>query len=996
MELILQQQLPHQQKAVDAIVDVFKGVYITAPTQFYTNPTFSLKDIHIANNIKALQSDLPAEYRSSIPVSESEYLNLDIKMETGTGKTYVYTKTIFELNKRYGFNKFIIAVPSLAIKAGTEQFLNEPYVRRHFTDGCGYGTEIEALVLEAPKNKKKGRSYFPGVVSEFVKGSCQNTKKIYVLLVNMQLLTSNSKRNGRDTGLLWRDDYDSDVEGFYRPFDAIASTKPMVIIDEPHRFSREQKVFKTILEEIKPQVIIRFGATFPETTTGRGRNKITVKDYQNLLYDLNACVSFNQGLIKGVAKEHFEPVSKKEEKVRITAIDSKEAVHFQYKKKDEATKSFTLKTGDSLSIISDAFEGITVAAIDKTSVEFSNGIVKTSGEELDVDIYMTSYQEQMIRLALQRHFETEKENFCNRKYKIKTLALFFIDDITSYRISDDGKKPYLLTAFENLLREQIEKTISSLDERDAEYKAYLEASLADISACHAGYFSKDNSNFDEDIAKEVDVILHGKKQLLSFKNDDESLNTLRFLFSKWTLKEGWDNPNVFTIAKLRSSGSENSKLQEVGRGLRLPVDENGNRISNEEFTLNYIVDFTEADFAQKLVDQINGEFPKAAAISEEKLEAVAKKLGITSDDLFDELYCKHYIDRHNNIKSETRDSFFAEYPDFAVGLSNGKIRDRNKEKPKPVGIRKTVYNEIKELWETINHRYLLFYDNDLNNDIEDIVLALFEKSGVFTDLVMRSERDKVRSNGTEMNVVRETGVQYVMQKTIPYSVFLKRISNTTNLPIKVLHLALCKYAKKHGMEFTSRMNENSVAGFCSEFVAWKNENLQGRFKYERSKAPLGATALTYADGTVRNEISQGRIGTKLVPGTPSDKYLYDVYAYDSSLEKDNITADIEDVIVYGKIPRSSIAIPTITGGMYSPDFMYVVKHTNGDKELNIVVETKDVENKTDVRGTEKAKIDCARVFFDMLTADGYTVHFRDQLGNKQMAQIISEVMRGVE
>ena len=429
MELILQQQLPHQQKAVDAIVDVFKGVYITAPTQFYTNPTFSLKDIHIANNIKALQSDLPAEYRSSIPVSESEYLNLDIKMETGTGKTYVYTKTIFELNKRYGFNKFIIAVPSLAIKAGTEQFLNEPYVRRHFTDGCGYGTEIEALVLEAPKNKKKGRSYFPGVVSEFVKGSCQNTKKIYVLLVNMQLLTSNSKRNGRDTGLLWRDDYDSDVEGFYRPFDAIASTKPMVIIDEPHRFSREQKVFKTILEEIKPQVIIRFGATFPETTTGRGRNKITVKDYQNLLYDLNACVSFNQGLIKGVAKEHFEPVSKKEEKVRITAIDSKEAVHFQYKKKDEATKSFTLKTGDSLSIISDAFEGITVAAIDKTSVEFSNGIVKTSGEELDVDIYMTSYQEQMIRLALQRHFETEKENFCNRKYKIKTLALFFIDDM---------------------------------------------------------------------------------------------------------------------------------------------------------------------------------------------------------------------------------------------------------------------------------------------------------------------------------------------------------------------------------------------------------------------------------------------------------------------------------------------------------------------------------------------------------------------------------------
>ena len=133
-------------------------------------------------------------------------------------------------------------------------------------------------------------------------------------------------------------------------------------------------------------------------------------------------------------------------------------------------------------------------------------------------------------------------------------------------------------------------------------------------------------------------------------------------------------------------------------------------------------------------------------------------------------------------------------------------------------------------------------------------------------------------------------------------------------------------------------------------------------------------ALTYADGTVKSEISQGRIGTKIVPGTPSGKYLYDSYAYDSPLEKDNIIADIDEVIVYGKIPRASIAIPTITGGMYSPDFMYVVKHKNGHKELNIIVETKDVENKTDLRGTEKAKIECAKVFFNMLTADGYTVH----------------------
>ena len=507
MELVLQQHLPHQQKAVDAVIDVFKGVNMTAPVQFFENPAFLLDDKQIWKNIETLQRNIPQEYRSNGFDPEESCLNLDIKMETGTGKTYVYTKTIFEMHQKYGFNKFIIAVPSLAIKAGTEQFLNEPYARRHFADICGYGTEIETLVLEAPKSRKKGRSYFPGVVSEFVKGSCQNTKKIYVLLVNMQLLT-----NGK---MLSRDDYDYGVEGFYRPLSAIAATKPVMIIDEPHRFSRDQKAFKVILEEIKPQLILRYGATFPEA--GRGKHKIYTIDYQNLLYDLNACASFNQGLIKGVAKEHFEPLSKKAEKVKITSIDSKDAVHFLYKKKDEAAKSFTLKKGESLSRITEDFEGIMVSAIGRSTVEFSNGVTKSSGEELDVDIYMTSYQEQMLRLALQRHFETEKANFCNRNCKIKTLALFFIDDISSYRVGKDGKKPYLLAMFERLLEEQLKKTMASLNEHEAEYREYLEASLSDLKACHAGYFSQDNSDSDEEIAKEVDVILHGKKQLLSLR-----------------------------------------------------------------------------------------------------------------------------------------------------------------------------------------------------------------------------------------------------------------------------------------------------------------------------------------------------------------------------------------------------------------------------------------------------------------------------------------------
>ena len=159
-------------------------------------------------------------------------------METGTGKTYVYTQTMFELHKRFGFNKFIIAVPSLSIKAGTKQFLEDSYVRHHFADECGYNCQIELGVLESPKAKKKGFLAMPAPVRDYVSGSCRNTNRIYVLLTNMQLLT-----NGN---MLTRSDYDYLVEGFYRPFDALKATKPVVIIDEPHRFSRDQKAWQTI------------------------------------------------------------------------------------------------------------------------------------------------------------------------------------------------------------------------------------------------------------------------------------------------------------------------------------------------------------------------------------------------------------------------------------------------------------------------------------------------------------------------------------------------------------------------------------------------------------------------------------------------------------------------------------------------------------------------------------------------------------------------------
>ena len=802
MELILEKELDHQQKAVDAIISALDGITMIKPHLAYENPTFDRKELRLIHNLIEVQKNIRADYRGCR--DDGDYLNLDIKMETGTGKTYVYTKTIYEMHKKFGFNKFIIAVPSLPIKAGTSQFIDDSYVKHHFSDACGYNCDIELGVLESPKKKKKGFLAMPPAVRDFVTGSCQNSNKIYVLLVNMQLLT-----NGN---MLTRSDYDYLVEGFYRPFDALKATKPIVIIDEPHRFSRDQKAYKAIVEELCPQMIIRYGATFPDTTVGKGKNKVTFKDFNNLVYELNACDSFNLNLIKGIAKEHFEPLSQKEEKVKLLSVESKTSATFQFKKRGEETKTYTLATGDSLSVIDSSFEGLTISAIGKNFIELINGQVKFQGEEFNTDIYSSSYQEQMLKLAIQRHFETERQNFSGRQFKIKTLALFFIDDITSYRDSDDGKEAYLKVMFEKLLLEKIEELLRTLPDSEQEYKDYLEASKADISACHAGYFAQDNSDSDEAIANEVADILHNKKRLISLHKEDGSFNTRRFLFSKWTLKEGWDNPNVFTIAKLRSSGSDNSKLQEVGRGLRLPVDENGNRISNEEFKLNYIVDFTEADFAQKLVDEINGELPETHTITDDILKNVAEKRGVDPNALFFELGAKGYINMDREIIADKRDTFFADYPEFATGVDGNKVTDVNKNKKEEIHVRKAVYSELKELWERINHKYYLFYDVDLSDEIPQALHEILRRSGIFGNVTLYSHRDQVATEGNAMVIREDSGVSYSIKRPIPYNEFLKRISQQTSIPIKELHKAMCELSMEKDIP-DEYINEYSVANF---------------------------------------------------------------------------------------------------------------------------------------------------------------------------------------
>lgn len=981
MELKLESGLSHQEYAVEAVTDVFRQVGIDSDVAHYSNPVIDLSSNRFIGNIYNIQQrerqNVAVKYRKEQPVGN--VLCLDIKMETGTGKTYVYTHTIFDLHKHYGINKFIIAVPGIAIKAGTSTFMKETYVKAHFRNTRGYDADINVGVLEAVRKQKKGRKFFPAAVRDFVEGSRQNRNKIYVLIVNSALLTTGK--------MLTRSDYDVTIEGCDRPFDALRLTRPFVIIDEPHTFSRDQKAYKTIISELAPQCIIRFGATFPMTTIGKGKKKTTVRDYEHLLYDLNAQRSFSSGLIKGVMKEHFEPASSLDEKVKILSIDDKKAT-FQHITQSSRT-SHILSVGDSLSIISPELTGLTITGITKDLVILSNGTEKRKNDEFDVDIYTSSYQESMLRLAIQRHFETERENFHREKGRIKTLALFFIDDILSFRGDNEGKNAWLRDLFDRLLEAQLKTELQK--DNTPEYAAYLQASINDIAACRAAYFSQDNNESDEAVKKEVDDILHNKTELLSFVKGKGQPNTRRFLFSKWTLKEGWDNPNVFTIAKLRSSGSENSKLQEVGRGLRLPVDEYGNRVKDESFYLNYIVDFTERDFADRLVMEINEDIQTGSLthISLEDMRRVAALRNMDEMALLMELYQKKYVlDLDRKLDQTKVMDLFAEYPEF--NNVTGKVKDRNKGSKDMVKIRKARYEELKELWTKLNHKYIISYQNGIDRQIEEALPGILADD-VFVHQTIQSSRKKVTTGDGQAVTIQQTGQQYVLAgKEIRYNEFLKRVCRQTSIPVTMLHSAICEYAKTHTLN--GYVNESSLSAFIAKFNGWKIKNLQNLVKYRQANYSSKSTAFTNADGSLKEEVSQWTIGKNVLSAEPSKRYLYEKVVYDSPLEKENIMNEVDSVVVYGKIPQKSICIPNITNDLYSPDFMYVVQRADGKKELNIVIETKDVPNDEAKRTVEDAKINNAERFFQQLKLDGYDVRFRRQLQSDKMANIISELL----
>ena len=902
--------LDHQQEAIEKIVSAMEGCRDFNETNerdfkyVYANPIIKLR----SENVKKLAQ------QDSFGLGKNPIL--DIKMETGTGKTFVYTKTMYELYKNFGLNKFILFVPSLAIKEGAKNFISADYAKTYFSDFYP-NIKIDLSVINAGDfSTKKGRKTLPGELIDFLEGTRYQQGTIKCLLINDAMLTkSNSSIKA---------DYDQTlISSVSRPLDAIRATRPVVIIDEPHRFKRGSKAFQEI-ENLNPQLILRFGATFPEIKIGKGKSAITQKDYSNLVYDLNAVESFNQGLVKAVDAFYPEIHSDEHEKYTVkSATTSKLTL-------TKGAKGFEILAGESLP--SDFEGGLTFEG--GRAKALSSGLELEKGMKLFPKTSHASYQEIMISQALDKHFEKERENWVRENAgenpaKIKTLSLFFIDSISSYR-KEDG---WLKNTFEKLLRKKLKDAI--LKETNIEYKDFLEKSLENITECHGGYFAEDAAGKgDEQIQNEVNDILRNKNRLISFKDEKGKWILRRFLFSKWTLREGWDNPNVFVIAKIRSSGSEISKLQEVGRGLRLPVDENGRRLSEEEFRLSYIVDFSENDFIKKLVSEINTDGGKVFE-------------GIISDDIVDELISIKYGESRREVRNRLTDEKIIDDNEKIInseklqellpssGVQKDKIRNNPKKSTEKVKLRKDNWEKIKQLWLEVSQRYMIKFEELSEDKIFEIAKKSIGEN--LRESEIYNEKESLISDGREIrSEVSRVDSGYTLE-AIHYGDFLKKISQNTNISPKIWHKAIL--SKKNNFE-KECFNAISLANIIRDFKKIFEEEFSQKFKY--NKLDFTANTSLIRNGEFVEEVSKSALGAfSSTEIEVDDRNLWNEICYDSVNPEMEISKikPAEKVLVFGKIPQRAIRIPLFTGGTTSPDFIYAIKNDK-NIEIDLFIEAK--------------------------------------------------------
>lgn len=1019
-------QFKHQKFQADAakaVVDVFAGQPYLTPTYMMDrgdgNYQIGLEDDTDFTGwrneriVPELSDKLILEHLQKVQrtnqIKPSDKLegryNLTIEMETGVGKTYTYIKTMYELNKHYGWSKFIVVVPSIAIREGV--YKSFQVTQEHFAEE--YGKKIRFFIYNSAQLTE---------IDRFASDSAIN-----VMIINVQAFNKSvdaneklesGKRADKNAAIIFRklDNFRS-----RRPIDIIAKTNPILIIDEPQ--SVEGPAAKKNLKLFSPLLTLRYSATHKADSI------------YNMVYRLDAMEAYNKRLVKKIAVKGITESGSTAtegfvylESINLSKADPTATIQFDYiGAKGLRKKTATVGIGYNLydnsgesGKLDEYKEGFVVKSIDgrDNSVEFLNGVKIFAGDVIG-KVSEDQLRRIQIRETILSHLERERQLFHKG---IKVLSLFFIDEVAKYKQYDEAGHPFN-GIYADMFEEEYNDILSSMQREigDEDYIRYLDAISAHDT--HAGYFSVDKkgkmtdsklSDKKEGTSDDIDaydLIMKNKELLL---DRDPKKSPVRFIFSHSALREGWDNPNVFQICTLKQSSSEVRKRQEVGRGLRLCVNQDGERmdanvLGNDVHSINVLTVIASESYDSfakglqtELADAVAGR-PVAVTADLFKGKVIVDARGneqVVDGDTAQAIYFDLIVNGYIDKKGVLTDKYYADKANGAIQVAEEvadsrdsvinildsvydsramqpeNARDKNVELQ--VDPDKLAMPEFKALWKRISPKSVYVVDFDTDELVDKAIVSINRNLRVpkIFFKVETGAMDEIKSKDSLLDgsafsksksSTYDSSKQIRVGSSVKYDLIGKLVGET-GLTRKAVVAILTGIEKPVFEQFKFNPEE-----FIIKAAALIND--------EKATAIIQHITYNVLDEHYDTDIFteptiKGKLGTNAMK---AQRHLYDHIVYDSTNERDFAT-DLDtntDVAVYVKLPDSFyIATPV---GHYNPDWA-IAFYEGSVKHIYFVAETKgtlDSMHFNHITPVEQAKIDCARVHFKAIS-DGNVVY----------------------
>lgn len=990
--------LEYQKKAVNSVVELFRGlpksldsIYAERIRKTSLTEKDPVRNIDIVRGNKLFQNLKKIQLKNGLFTDEKSYnkheKDFTVEMETGTGKTYVYLRTILELHKEYGFKKFMIVVPSVAIRKGVEKSIEQ--LREHFKRL--YNVDLSKYSFIYDSNNL-------GKVNNFVE---ENNLSICVM--NIQAFNKDTNKIRKDDEYaknLWRD---------------IKFVRPIVLIDEPQKIegtaNKKSQSLKAI-DELEPLFTLRYSATH--------------KNLYNQIYKLDSYEAYKKDLVKKIRVKTINSVISKEfPYIRYTYFtkDCKARIEIFSQEQGQSIRfrSFDVENGFSLYELSGGLPQYKDMFIAEQPHKEKSLKIATNYGDLELALGESNKKLEnkdiiriQIRLAIENHFQKQFEILEEGK-KIKGLTLFFIDEVKKVRDSEasDGRGAYL-----KIFDEEYLKIVQKYRGKIEKYKNYF-PHYEDVNLVREGYFALDKKKKEvevkykkenkvkaksqEDIDRGIELILEKKDELISFNE------TLAFIFSHSALREGWDNPNVFTLCTLKNGSSEIAKKQEIGRGLRLPVDVTGNRSLDKNVNeLTVIANDSYENFSRMLQEDFNKNINKNEVTSDLLLVTLEKsgipKIKITLelvDEFKKELIEKRVMDSNNvllkNGEEDIKEIQFSNetlqehsiqiaenFVKYMVEKGTNRIEIANGDNEPVINKRRTFISEkdfqnlFEELGTNLSKKAIYKCKIDKEKYIESSVEKINNYISNF-DLKQIVEVVESKGNYNEtgnFNLEKDSGdkeIEISKIEATPKSDF--EIANYIMYHTMLPRLAILKIISGLEKEKRKALNIQDVLENVTEILLENLNEMKAEkvFEYEVIDGYVTDTEKIFeVDNKINEEDFENK--RRLFQAKKGSRSLNDYYKLDSDGEKEfaEKLENDKNVLLFTKLKKGGFVIDTPYGN-YSPDWAIIYKNSSENNENNVgiyfIVETKADKKEKDLTDVEKSKIKCGKLHFEAISKE---------------------------